>query len=91
MNFPAGYYWYGSRRVCPSRPPKWVDCLMATDRLTVNPGNDDEDDGQEEEQESEPPVETSHVIVTSPNDQNSGSKMKKTRTRTVIPPVRYQS
>ena len=52
---------------------------MATDKLTVNPDND-EDDGQEEEQESEPPVETSHVIVTSPNDQNSGSKMKKTRT-----------
>ena len=91
MNFPAGYYWYGSRRVGPGRPPKWVDRLMATDRLTVNPGNDDEDDGQEEEQESEPPVETSNVIVTSPNDQNSGTKMKKTRTRTVMPPVRYQS
>ena len=30
VNFPAGYYWYGSRRVGPGRPPKWVDRLMAT-------------------------------------------------------------
>ena len=64
MNFPAGYYWYGSRRVGPGRPPKWVDCLMATDKVAVNPDNDDEYDAQEDEQESEPPVETSHVVVT---------------------------
>ena len=31
------------------------------------------------------------IVVTSPNDQNSGTRMKKTRTRTVIPPVRYTS
>ena len=33
-NFPAGYYWYGSNRASPGRPPKWVDQLMATDQLS---------------------------------------------------------
>ena len=26
--FPAGYFWYGSRRHSPGRPPKWVQKLM---------------------------------------------------------------
>ena len=25
--FPAGYFWYGSRRHSPGRPPRWVDRL----------------------------------------------------------------
>ena len=25
---PAGFYWYGSRRSSPGRPPKWVDKLL---------------------------------------------------------------
>ena len=28
MNFPAGYYWYGSKRPSPGRPPKWVELLL---------------------------------------------------------------
>ena len=44
MQSDAGYYWYGSRRVGPIRPPKWVDRLMVTDKLTVNPDNDDDDE-----------------------------------------------
>ena len=26
--FPAGYHWYGDRRVSPGRPPRWVDRLL---------------------------------------------------------------
>ena len=47
VNFPAGYYWYGSRRVGPGRPPKWVERLMAKDEPTVT---QDEDDACEVEQ-----------------------------------------
>ena len=31
INFPARFYWYGSKRANPGCPPKWVDRLMATD------------------------------------------------------------
>ena len=27
--FPAGYFWYGSRRRGPGRPPRWVDRLLS--------------------------------------------------------------
>lgn len=27
--FPAGYYWYGTKRHSPGRPPKWVQNLMS--------------------------------------------------------------
>ena len=26
---PLGYYWYGSKRRGPGRPPKWVDQLLS--------------------------------------------------------------
>lgn len=29
LDFPAGYYWYGSKRRGPGRPPKWVDQLLS--------------------------------------------------------------
>ena len=29
--FPAGYYWYGTRRHSPGRPPKWVQKLLDAD------------------------------------------------------------
>lgn len=28
--FPPGYYWYGSRRVGPGRPPKWVQKVLSS-------------------------------------------------------------
>ena len=28
-DFPAGYYWYGTKRKGPGRPPRWVDALLA--------------------------------------------------------------
>ena len=29
--FPAGYYWYGTRRHSQGRPPKWVQKLLDAD------------------------------------------------------------
>ena len=28
QEFPAGYYWYGTKRHGPGYPPKWVDKLL---------------------------------------------------------------
>ena len=28
LDFPAGYYWYGTRRKGPGRPPRWVNQLL---------------------------------------------------------------
>ena len=33
--FPAGYYWYGSKRVGPGRPPKWVDHVLTDTSVTT--------------------------------------------------------
>lgn len=32
--FPAGYFWYGSKRRGPGRPPKWTEALMQRGQLT---------------------------------------------------------
>ena len=47
FNFPAGYHWYGKRRLSPGRPPKWVEQLLA--RSEDNTSGDDVDgDGTDE-------------------------------------------
>ena len=28
-NFPAGFYWYGTKRKSPGRPPRWVETILA--------------------------------------------------------------
>ena len=100
MNFPAGCYWYGSKRAGPGCPPKWVDRLMTTDEPMVNQDDNDLDDGNAEE--FEPESETIHTELDYSDRNKAGTnvtmnqnsdtrKMKKTRTRTIIPPARYQS
>ena len=100
MNFPAGYYWYGSKRAGPGHPPKWVDRLMATDEPTVN--QDDTNDDDENAEEVEPESETVRTDLDHTDGNEAGTtvavnqnsetrKTKKTRTRTIIPPARYQS
>ena len=29
QDFPAGYYWYGTKPKDPGRPPRWVECMLA--------------------------------------------------------------
>ena len=36
--FPAGYYWYGTKRKGPGRPPRWVDQLLTAG--PTDPNND---------------------------------------------------
>ena len=53
--FPAGYYWYGSKRKGPGRPPKWVEELMNNDcpdpqaEKADKKVNDSEDRGKDSE------------------------------------------
>lgn len=37
--FPPGFFWYGSRRSSPGRPPKWVDQLLAGEFFTEPEAN----------------------------------------------------
>ena len=84
----------------PGRPPKWVDRLMATDEPMVNQDDNDLDDGNAEE--FEPESETIHTELDYSDRNEAGTnvtvnqnsdtrKMKKTRTRTIIPPAQYQA
>jgi len=58
-NFPAGYYWYGSKRAGPGCPPRWVDQLLATEQLSEEQDNNDNDDDNVEDVEPESePVQT---------------------------------
>lgn len=52
--FPAGYYWYGTKRKGPGRPPRWVDNLLAE-----GPGNP-QDKGQ---------IDTPEATSTAPDDR----------------------
>ena len=40
--FPAGFYWYGSRRSGPGRTPKWVDKLLYGAIAPTGPESEDE-------------------------------------------------
>ena len=54
---PAGFYWYGSRRSSPGRPPKWVDKLLqGTTSTTVH---------------SPEPVHQSNATSTDDNDYSN--------------------
>ena len=99
MNFPTGYYWYGSNRVGPGRPPKWVDQLMAADEPTVdldNNGDDNNEDKVEPEPEAlqtelDQPDSNGVDEAMTVNEVPEQRKIMKTRTRTIVPPARYQS
>ena len=41
VSFPCGYYWYGSKRRRPGRPPKWVEKLMNQPPAIVEPNSSD--------------------------------------------------
>lgn len=84
--FPPGYFWYGSRRKGPGRPPKWVDDLMSNDEKCVDVETDMEGtdidpepvttDSISSDDEISPPLQSTQV-------------QRKTRTRTVVPPNRF--
>ena len=52
---PAGFYWYGSRRSSPGRPPKWVNQLLNGDLFEEpGPATESENPPDEVEQDREP-------------------------------------
>ena len=66
--FPPGYYWYGTKRHSPGRPPKWVQQLLAGD---VNK-SDTESDVEDEEirKSSAAEVDSDSESIEPPNLEN---------------------
>lgn len=63
--FPAGYYWYGTKRHSPGRPPKWTRTL-----LEKGPNITAENDTSDEDPEIEdPPGEENDESVSDHGDQ----------------------
>ena len=61
-NFPAGSYWYGSRRDGPGRPPEWVNKIVqADDAEECSPEDADEDDRVQDEDDRVQDVEQLRV------------------------------
>ena len=54
---PCGFYWYGTRRARPGRPPKWVDQLLRGDLFT----DSGEDTRMDEEPTDTPPDNSASV------------------------------
>ena len=77
-HFPAGYFWYGSRRHSPGRPPKWVQNLLQSSEELVEP--DMESSPEESDQEDNSSTQDNSVTETnlaesdpeSDTDSNAG-------------------
>ena len=96
--FPAGYFWYGSHRKGPGRPPKelqqpgkrpntnQVDLDHKDKDATLNtPSKKNLKCGYEGV-----PLSTAPPLTTSQPPQTDSSTAQRTRTRVIHPPRRYQ-
>ena len=90
INFPAGYYWYGFKRAGPGHPPKWVQRLMSTDEPTVTLDEDNDESDEKVELDSQTEPDKIDESATGSKDPEQ-KRIAKTRTRTIVPPARYQS
>ena len=106
-NFPSGYYWYGSRRQGPGRPPKWLVTLQQQcERNSPDTSCEDPEPSLNESlltpefsvDESATESDTSvHESENPDDDNNHGDRetvheqCKRTRTRTVKPPIRLMT
>jgi len=87
-HFPAGYFWYGSRRHSPGRPPKWVQNLLQSSEELVEP--DIESSPEESDQEDNSSTQDDSVIETnvaksdpeSDTDSNAGVETTEPSERT---------
>ena len=90
--FPPGYFWYGSKRHGPGRPPKWIDRLV---KKSTTPGEVSDDSDEErlsdansdtkfeaENSELEPENEPSEL---EPSPAPQTQHFTHTHTRTVKP------
>ena len=88
--FPAGFYWYGSRRRGPGRPPKWVDRMMSSQGATDHDASTEEADKDVDEREdSDTDAEESDNPGEEPDSVAIPTQTTRTRTRVVTPPDRY--
>ena len=100
--FMAGYYWYGSKRKGPGRPPKWVENILADaapDSETAEEPRDGENETElepaTEELEDEPnvvaPESDSEESVPEPEPADSRKRTERySLRRRVRPPDRLQ-
>ena len=106
-NFPSGYYWYGSCRQGPGRPPKWLVTLQQQcERNSPDTSGEDPEPSLNESlltpefsvDESATESDTSVHESENPDDGNNHGdretvheQCKRTRTRTVKPPIRLMT
>ena len=72
--FPPGYYWYGTRRHSPGRPPKWVQKLLNGDAAKLATENDSavepEESGAEDSSEAEVNSSPENEHIRTPDPKN---------------------
>ena len=106
-NFPSGYYWYGSRRQGPGRPPKWLVTLQQQcERNSTDTSCEDPEPSPNESlltpefSVDESATESDTSVHESENPDDGGNhgdretvheQCKRTRTRTVKPPIRLMT
>ena len=100
VGFPPGYYWYGTSRAAPGRPPKWVDQFVSAQTTTVSPDSasvtaeseevsttpeDEVEVIPEQELEDEPELERDPVPEPQPEP------FRRTRSRVIKQPQRLMT
>ena len=70
---PAGFFWYGTRRASPGRPPKWIDRLLRGDLCTTQKRSEDSDHPTPSDEElansADAPPENSAPLISSPDSE----------------------
>lgn len=97
-DFPGGYYWYGSRRSSPGRPPKWVEHLLSTTNPSQEQSRPDATDNEVDADVDTFEKMTPNGSDTSESLQSSrrpeiGQEVgqRRTRTRIIVPPARLMT
>ena len=85
--FPPGYYWYGTRRHSPGRPPKWVQKLLNGDAAELATENDSavepEESGVEDSSEAEVNSSPENEHIRTPDPENESESESDTEMEVV--------
>ena len=80
-DFPAGFYWYGTKRKGPGRPPRWVDALLTNGPGAPEDTSQTDTHGDRSAEVTAQPANTSPNVPTPPRDDSVSSAEQ------LIPPM----